>query len=1143
MPNKLTFCSFNIEGLLKKLDDPSFIDFVNRFDVISLQETFMSENVIPKDVFDNFLTHYFSPATKLSAHGRCSGGVTVLVKKYLVDYIQEVNTECPNCVILKLQDLFSKDVLCIFPYIPCSTSPYYNGFENRNGIIILESFLTIIINENPNCSLIILGDLNSRTADVQPIYDCNIAAKYTDDLNSDAFFHDDCKFTRNSLDKTLNQFGKSLIEMCASLSLIILNGYCLGDTDGAFTFISPNGSSVIDYCIVSDDFLCNSLSLNVESRIESWHMPLVLDVEFLARPLTQINSYSQTLSSSYFRYKWLDVKKPDFLSNWSSSDCFVNISNLNEIVLNNADLVTDCVTAFTDMLVNASHMMMKKVVVDINSVPRKNSWFDRDCLTKKRSVRNALRKFFRSRLLNDKLNYISLRSDYKNCIRRKKRIFSESKSQYLLDNVNNSSLFWKEIRNICPKKITRCNINLSKWYEHFKSIFDVRHNKPPICFEPPLSMSIIDDDSRVPLNSKITVNEVSRAIFKCKPNKSCGPDNLLNEVLKYTHDDTLIFIVNTFNILFENKIFPLEWAHANIIPIYKKGDVNLCDNYRPIWLTSLFSKLYTNILNTRINEFTTLNNVIPEEQAGFRSNYSTIDHIFTLYAMISLQFYKNKKLYVCFVDYRKAFDSVQREALFKILEARGFDGNFLSAIKSIYNKVNASIYVDGCHSETFTCPVGLKQGCLLSPNLFSLFMTEISLEINKRGLDGIAFMNNFDTIFHLLFADDIILVSDSVIGLQNQINVLESQSIRLGLTINENKTQIVIFRKGGYVARREKWYYGNKCLKIVNAYRYLGIDFTTKLSFNNATRPFVSKAKQICFELSKSLYNIDCYSLDVFSKLFDAKVLPVLTYACELWGMDEMLEIERVHTVSFKRFLNVSTHCANLTLYADTGRLPLSINIKVRCVKYWFRILKMEDKRICKQAYEKLFLLCEQGSTNWVSKIKRLLEYNGFGIVWFFNGVGNEPQFLSELRQRLIDSYKQGWHAHISESENFSTFYSFKPFIKLENFLCVSSFGRSLRNVLIRFRLGVSAINQHRYKFYSNKNLLKCPACNAPVENEFHVLFECVAYNDLRHKLPIKIVNNKTTQAMLQLLSNDEHNISVSKFLVEMFARRYDYVN
>ena len=178
--------------------------------------------------------------------------------------------------------------------------------------------------------------------------------------------------------------------------------------------------------------------------------------------------------------------------------------------------------------------------------------------------------------------------------------------------MKNSSLFWKEIRNICPKKITRCSISLSKWYEHFKSIFNVRLIKPPVCFEPSLDLSIIDDNSLVTLNSKITANEVSCAIAKCKPDKSCGPDNLLNEVLKCTHDDTLVFIVNAFNTLFENKFFPLEWTHANILPIYKKGDVNLCDNYRPIWLTSLFSKLYTNILNNRINVFSSLNNIIPE---------------------------------------------------------------------------------------------------------------------------------------------------------------------------------------------------------------------------------------------------------------------------------------------------------------------------------------------------------------------------------------------------------------------------------------------------------------------------------------------------------------------------------------------------
>ena len=256
-----------------------------------------------------------------------------------------------------------------------------------------------------------------------------------------------------------------------------------------------------------------------------------------------------------------------------------------------------------------------------------------------------------------------------------------------------------------------------------------------------------------------------------------------------------------------------------------------------------------------MNDFTSKNNIIPEEQAGFRSNYSTIDHIFTLYAMITMQFSKNKKLYVCFVDYKKAFDSVHRDALFRVLEARGFNGKFLLAIKSIYEKVTASIFVDGFYSDTFNCPLGLKQGCVLSPNLFSIFMTEISNAMNKHGIDGICFLENYNYIFHLLFADDIILVSDSIKGLQNQINILENQSRRLGLTINENKTQIVIFRKGGYIAKSEKWYYGNTALKIVNSYRYLGINFTTKLSFSNATRPFVSKAKQICFEISKALYN------------------------------------------------------------------------------------------------------------------------------------------------------------------------------------------------------------------------------------------------------------------------------------------------
>ena len=545
--------------------------------------------------------------------------------------------------------------------------------------------------------------------------------------------------------------------------------------------------------------------------------------------------------------------------------------------------------------------------------------------------------------------------------------------------------------------------------------------------------------------------------------------------------------------------------------------------------------MFTCILDKRLDDFMNTNSILPEEQAGFRKGYSTIDHIFSLYAMISMQFSKNKKLYVCFVDFQKAFDSINREALFRILEQNGITGNFLLTIKSIYQSVSAAVRHEDELSDYFDCPTGLKQGCLLSPKLFSIFMTEISYALNNECDNGIQFLPNCKIIFHLLFADDIILVSDSVEGLQHQINILQVQTQRLGLQINKKKTQIVVFRKGGRLARKEQWFYGNTELKVVNTYKYLGLDFTTKLSFNNATRTFITKAKQSCYEINKSLNNLNCYSLDIFSKLFDSKVQPVLAYASELWGMSDVSKIERVHTTCFKHFLNVSVHCSNATLYAETGRSPLYITLKIRSLKYWFKLLKLDNSRICKQAYESLLLLSEEGKENWVTQIKQLLEVNGFGIVWLSKGVGCEKTFLKEFKSRLTICFHQNWHEKISSSENLKTFYSFKSFITPELFILNdNNFGRALRNIYIKFRLGVSKINCHRYKFNKNETLLKCPFCTGENENEYHVLYECNVYADLRVMLPFQF----NEIPMYRMLSQNRNDAMVARYLLKMFQRR-----
>ena len=124
---------------------------------------------------------------------------------------------------------------------------------------------------------------------------------------------------------------------------------------------------------------------------------------------------------------------------------------------------------------------------------------------------------------------------------------------------------------------------------------------------------------------------------------------------------------------------------------------------------------------------------------------------------------------------------------------------------------------------------------------------------------------------------------------------------------------------------------------------------------------------------------INCCTLDIFLKLFDSKVLPMLSYGCELWGVQDITGIGRVHTFGLKRFLNVSLHCQSYVVYSDTGRYPLYICHKFRVLKYCF--LKMSKSKICRQAYEMLYMLSEKGHRNWMSHVRVLLCTYVFGII------------------------------------------------------------------------------------------------------------------------------------------------------------------
>ena len=145
-----------------------------------------------------------------------------------------------------------------------------------------------------------------------------------------------------------------------------------------------------------------------------------------------------------------------------------------------------------------------------------------------------------------------------------------------------------------------------------------------------------------------------------KNNKSSGIDNIINEYLKNSPDSVVTLIVDFFNVVLKSGVVPSDWCAGIIHPLYKKGPANDPNNFRGITLLSVIGKLFTSCLNHRLSYYVESVGLLGEDQAGFRKGYSTTDHIFTLNSLVQLYLKNNKRLYCAFIDYAKAFDTIDR---------------------------------------------------------------------------------------------------------------------------------------------------------------------------------------------------------------------------------------------------------------------------------------------------------------------------------------------------------------------------------------------------------------------------------------------------------------------------------------------------
>ena len=227
----------------------------------------------------------------------------------------------------------------------------------------------------------------------------------------------------------------------------------------------------------------------------------------------------------------------------------------------------------------------------------------------------------------------------------------------------------------------------------------------------------------------------------------------------------------------------------------------------------------------------------------------------------------------------------------------------------MYSSVKSRVKFSNKLGNEFHCSLGVRQGECLSPLLFSLYLNDIEKHFINLGLDGIDV--DMFKIFMLIFADDTVIFAKTQKQLQNSLDLLLEYCSKWKLTINVSKTKVMVFRKGGVLPRNMVFYYNGVVLEIVKEFKYLGIVFTSGVSFSEAQNTLAGQAQKAIFKLNKYLYKCTYISQKHKLDFNDKLSTPILNYSCEVWGFSQANAIERVHLSFCKKLLGVKKSTQN----------------------------------------------------------------------------------------------------------------------------------------------------------------------------------------------------------------------------------------
>ncbi len=643
---------------------------------------------------------------------------------------------------------------------------------------------------------------------------------------------------------------------------------------------------------------------------------------------------------------------------------------------------------------------------------------------------------------------------------------------------------------------------------------------------------------RTPLNRSITIEDVHKIVYKCKNNKAPGLDAITYEVLK--NDASVAALSKLFNYCFDVGMIPRAWARGIINPIPKSAssDPRVPLNYRGISLLPVISKVLTGLLADRVVGFLEKQNILANEQNGFRPDRSCLDHIFTLCDLVRTRKALKHETFCAFVDFQKAFDFVGHEFLKHKLLDVGVDGNTYNIISSIYSMSESCVLINDRLTDWFPVMSGVRQGDSLSPILFAIFINDLADEMKATGLGVRA---NDTCIPLLMYADDIVILGNSHEETQQLLDILSKWCHKWGMLSNIKKSQVVHCRTNRKPRNTTPLYLLGEPMQYVDNYKYLGCwlnEFSNDKKTVEALTAAAGRSYGRIVGLFKKLGDMD---YNTFVTLFQSYVLPVANYGAAVWGFKDH-QAPRVLQNKISRFY-LGTHrfapVPATALLMDLTCIQLTRWQEI--IRYHNRIMSLKPDRLPRIVYE---WEMTQGNKGWIQDVINITK------VLHLPPPDSNVIYDMENVDYAIKAYsnKRYWNAVPTKSK----LCSFEEMITKEtaNTLVKANLKRYPRSLLAKTLCGILPLEVETGRFTDIKREHRfCKNCNTTqVEDEYHFLFVCKALKKPRKEwLKANNLNNRafkslSSQDKARLLLQPESIKSLSVLVQELFMTRRNLI-